>query len=64
MKIISVLMLTACLQVSATGYSQERLSLEYNNINIKKLLSLVSKKSDYTFLYRNVTIPDKTSTST
>ncbi len=60
MKIISVLMLTACLQVSATGYSQERLSLEYNNINIKKLLSLVSKKSDYTFLYRNVTIPDKT----
>lgn len=60
MKIISVLMLTACLQVSATGYSQERLSLEYSNINIKKLLSLVSKKSDYTFLYRNVTIPDKT----
>lgn len=60
MKLISVLMLAACLQVSATGYSQERLSLEYNNINIKKLLSLVSKKSDYTFLYRNVTIPDKT----
>ncbi|MGN6511280.1 MAG: SusC/RagA family TonB-linked outer membrane protein, partial [Chitinophaga sp.] len=30
-----------------------------SNINIKKLLSLVSKKSDYTFLYRNVTIPDK-----
>ena len=56
---ISFLLLAAIMQVSANGYSQERLSLDYSNINIKKLLSVVSKKSDYTFLYRNVTIPDK-----
>lgn len=59
MKMISFLLLAAIMQVSANGYSQERLSLDYSNINIKKLLSVVSKKSDYTFLYRNVTIPDK-----
>ncbi|WP_206614324.1 SusC/RagA family TonB-linked outer membrane protein [Chitinophaga barathri] len=59
MKLVAILMLAAFLQVSAKGYSQERISLDYSNINIKKLLSLVSKKSDYTFLYRNVTIPDK-----
>lgn len=60
MKLVAILMLAAFLQVSAKGYSQERISLDYSNINIKKLLGLVSKKSDYTFLYRNVTIPDKT----
>ncbi len=60
MKMISVLLLAAIMQVSANGYSQEKISLDYANINIKKLLTLVSRKSDYTFLYRNVTIPDKT----
>ncbi|WP_201747965.1 SusC/RagA family TonB-linked outer membrane protein [Chitinophaga vietnamensis] len=59
MKLTSVLLCAGFLQLSAHGFSQERISVDYNNINIGKFLNMIGKKSDYTFLYKNDAIPDK-----
>ncbi|SEW55183.1 TonB-linked outer membrane protein, SusC/RagA family [Chitinophaga arvensicola] len=59
MKLTSVLLCAGFLQLSAHGFSQERISVNYNKINIGKLLNVIGQKSDYTFLYKNTSIPDK-----
>ncbi|PSL47300.1 TonB-linked SusC/RagA family outer membrane protein [Chitinophaga niastensis] len=59
MKLTSVLLCAGFLQLSAHGFSQERISVDYNNINIGKLLNVIGKKSDYTFMYKSSVIPDK-----
>ncbi|SKD06251.1 TonB-linked outer membrane protein, SusC/RagA family [Chitinophaga ginsengisegetis] len=59
MKLTSVLLCAGFLQLSAHGFSQERISVNYNNINIGKLLTVIGQKSDYTFLYKNASIPDR-----
>jgi TonB-linked SusC/RagA family outer membrane protein len=59
MKLTSVLLCAGFLQLSAHGFSQEKISVDYKNINIGKLLSLIGKQSDYTFLYKDAIIPDK-----
>ncbi|MCW3467892.1 SusC/RagA family TonB-linked outer membrane protein [Chitinophaga nivalis] len=59
MKLTSVLLCAGFLQLSAHGFSQEKISVDYNNINIGKLLNVIGNKSDYTFLYKNAIIPDK-----
>ncbi len=59
MKLTSVLLCAGFLQLSAHGFSQERISVNYHNINIGKLLNVIGLKSDYTFLYKNASIPDR-----
>lgn len=59
MKLTSVLLCAGFLQLSAHGFSQERISVNYHNINIGKLLNVIGQKSDYTFLYKNASIPDR-----
>lgn len=59
MKLTAILLCAGFLQLSAHGYSQERMSVDYNNIHISKLLNAIGKKSDYTILYKNDAIPDK-----
>ncbi|MEC5147981.1 SusC/RagA family TonB-linked outer membrane protein [Chitinophaga sp. 212800010-3] len=59
MKLTSVLLLAGFMQLSAHGYSQEKISVDYNNINIERLLNAISKKSDYTFLYKNNAISER-----
>lgn len=59
MKLTSVLLCAGFLQLSAHGFSQEKITVDYKNINIAKLLTLIGKQSDYTFLYKNAIIPDK-----
>ncbi len=51
-------MLLACLQVSAGGYSQTRISLKLEGVNIKKALSSIEKKSSYRFLYNQALLQD------
>lgn len=58
MKLTSVLLCAGFLQLSAHGFSQERISVDYKSISIAKLLDVIGKKSDYTFLYKNSTIPE------
>ncbi|MBV8253981.1 MAG: SusC/RagA family TonB-linked outer membrane protein [Chitinophaga sp.] len=59
MKLTSVLLCAGFLQLSAHGFSQEKISVDFSNIPIGKLLNVIGKKSDYTFLYKNDAIPDK-----
>lgn len=51
MKLTIALLLIACLQVSAKGWSQERITLKLNETEIKKVLFAIEKRSDYRFLF-------------
>ena len=51
MKLTVALILIACLQVSAEGYSQTRISLNMQSTDIKKVLVEIEKKSNFRFLY-------------
>ncbi|OQP63899.1 hypothetical protein A3860_23495 [Niastella vici] len=52
-----LLLLVACLQVSATGYSQ-RITLSQQNAPLEKVLKEIEKQSGYTFAYTG-TMVDK-----
>jgi TonB-linked SusC/RagA family outer membrane protein len=58
MKLTIVLLLAGCLQVSAKAYSQDdvKLSLDLNNVKLKKAFEIIEKKSSYRFLYNSNTI--------
>jgi TonB-dependent starch-binding outer membrane protein SusC len=51
MKLTAFLMLVACLQVSAGGYSQ-KISLSAHNIPLEKVLKEIEKQSGYSFWYK------------
>ena len=51
MKLTTALLLFACLQVYANGFSQERITLKMTASEIKKILFAIEKKSDYRFLF-------------
>ena len=51
MKITTLLLLIGCLQVSAGVYSQTRITLKLDGVEMKKALSAIERKSSYRFLY-------------
>jgi len=51
MKLTIALLLIACLQVTAKGWSQDRITLRLNETELKKALFAIEKKSDYRFLF-------------
>jgi TonB-linked SusC/RagA family outer membrane protein len=51
MRCAVVLLLAVCLQVSAKGFSQDRVSLNLNDVEIRKILSAIEKKTNFRFLY-------------
>lgn len=51
MKLTVALLLIACLQVSARGWSQDRITLKMSGAEIKKVLFAIEKKSNYRFLF-------------
>jgi TonB-linked SusC/RagA family outer membrane protein len=51
MKCTIAILLLACLQVSANGFSQSRISVKFNSVDIRKALATIEKKSNYRFLY-------------
>ncbi|HEV7779945.1 MAG TPA: TonB-dependent receptor [Chitinophagaceae bacterium] len=59
MKLTTALLLFVCLQVSATGWSQERITLKMNAAEIKKVLLAIEKKSDYRFLFTEDAVKGK-----
>lgn len=59
MKLTSALLLFACLQVSATGWSQEKITLKMTAAEIKKVLFAIESKSDYRFLFTEEMIKGK-----
>jgi TonB-linked SusC/RagA family outer membrane protein len=59
MKLSFVLMLAACLQVSAKAYSQNdvRLTLDLHNVKLRKVFSKIEKESAFRFLYSDDLVP-------
>ncbi|MBK7290255.1 MAG: TonB-dependent receptor [Chitinophagaceae bacterium] len=51
MKLTIAFMLFAVLNVSAKGWSQDRITLKINGLEIKKVLFTIEKKSNYRFLF-------------
>ncbi len=51
MKLTALFMLVCALQVSAGVFSQTKVSLKLDRVNIKKALSIIERKSNYRFLY-------------
>lgn len=59
MRMMIALLLFACLQVSAKGWSQERITLKMDGAEIKKVLFAIEKKSEYRFLFNEEMIKGK-----
>lgn len=59
MKITAILLLAASLQVSATGWTQEKITLSYNNAPLEKVLNTIKTQVDVVFVYRTDYIKDK-----
>ncbi|MCX6317828.1 MAG: TonB-dependent receptor [Bacteroidetes bacterium] len=59
MKLTIALLLIACLQVSAKGWSQDKITLNMNETELKKVLFAIEKKSDYRFLFTEDIIKGK-----
>ncbi|MEO5594629.1 MAG: SusC/RagA family TonB-linked outer membrane protein, partial [Chitinophagaceae bacterium] len=56
MKLTTALLLFTCFQVSAKVYSQTRITLKLQSVELKKVLSLIERKSDFRFLYNDETV--------
>ncbi len=48
---LTTLFLLICLHVSASGYSQRKISISMSEVQLKKVLNEIEKKSGYRFLY-------------
>src|ERR1700759_113642 len=53
MKVSLFLVLVACLQVSANGYSQETFSLHFRQADVPAIFNTIQKESKYKFFYNN-----------
>lgn len=59
MKLIGAMMLLCCLHVSAGGYTQDRITLNLESADLKKVLVAIEKKSSYRFLYNQALFANK-----
>lgn len=53
MKLTSLLLLVACMQVVAKSHAQEKITLQLRNAGITQVLKAVEKQTDYRFVYHN-----------
>ncbi len=53
MKLTMLLTLAVFLQASATGFSQEKISLSASNVSLEKIFKDIRKQSGYNFLYND-----------
>jgi TonB-linked SusC/RagA family outer membrane protein len=58
MKCTIAILLLACLQVSANGFSQSRITVNLHSVEMKRALSTIEKKSDFRFLYNQKLLSD------
>ncbi len=59
MKLSLFLLFAVCLQVSAKGYSQDKITLKMNEAEIRKVLLAIEKRSDYRFLFSEEMVHNK-----
>ncbi|ULQ56017.1 TonB-dependent receptor [Flavihumibacter rivuli] len=58
MKLTALLMLLGLMQVSAGVFSQTKVSLKLEGVNLKKALSVIERKSSYRFLYNQALLSE------
>src|SRR5437016_874586 len=63
MKITAFLILLACLQVSAKGYAQKKVTLSEKNAPLKKIFTAIRKQTGY-IIFVNESLLDKAHTVT
>jgi TonB-dependent SusC/RagA subfamily outer membrane receptor len=56
MKLTTLLLFLGCMQVMATGYAQQHISLQLKETSIKKLFQEVEKQTNYRFVYHSETV--------
>ncbi|MFL5772035.1 MAG: TonB-dependent receptor [Flavisolibacter sp.] len=59
MKLTCALMLLCCLHVFAGGHTQDRVTLNMQSADLKKVLTEIQKKTSYRFLYNQALISNK-----
>src|SRR5215207_2265075 len=59
MKLTCAFMLLFCLHVSAGGHTQDRITLNLESTDLKKVLAEIQKKTNYRFLYNQALIDKK-----
>lgn len=59
MKGICIFMLLCCLQISALAYTQDRITLNMQSVNLKKVLLEIEKQTSYRFLYNEALLKNK-----
>jgi len=59
MRLTIAFLLIACLQVSASGYSQENITLNLKSVELRKAFIAIEKKTDYRFLFNEKLIAHK-----
>src|SRR5699024_11371422 len=55
MRLTTIILLVACMQVSATAFSQ-KVTVVGENISLKKVFKDIRKQTDYNFIYSNKTL--------
>lgn len=59
MRLTAFFIVAATLQVSAAGFSQEKVSVNFQNVRLDRALKEVEKKSSFHFVYSNLVLTDK-----
>lgn len=63
MKLTGFILLIMCLQVSAGGFAQQKISIKANQASIKSLLKEIEKQTEYRFVYSHNTLSNDKKTS-
>lgn len=59
MKITGFILLVLCMQVSAAGFAQQRITIKANETTIKDLLKAIERQTEYRFVYSNNAISNE-----
>ncbi len=64
MKLTAIVLIVSCLQVYATGYSQDaKVTLHLQNVSLKSVLKAIERKTDYKFVYSSNLLPSEATVS-
>jgi TonB-linked SusC/RagA family outer membrane protein len=58
MKLTALLLLIACMQVSARGYSQDKMSVSLKDVKLKYAITYIQHNSKYRFIYSDDLFPE------
>ena len=57
MKLICIIIFITCLNVSASVFSQQKISLDVTKTKLGKVLKIIEEQSDYHFVYSSANVP-------